>query len=119
MPRVDLTVSQMDFGTGLTLSTTAGDAANDHSFTNTVGDVFLYANNGGSGTLTITLLTPTTLTGQNLTIEDRNITVGAGVTKLIGPFPTNYFNQSDGKVYFDIDVDTSVTFMAIQHGSTS
>ncbi len=119
MARVDLPVSQMNFGTGLVLSTVAGDATNHHEFTNTSSDVFIYVNNGSGGVLTITLLTPTTLTSQTLLIEERTVTVADGAVKFIGPFPGTYYNQSDGKVYIDLDVDTSVTLMAIQHGSTS
>lgn len=119
MARVDLTVSQMDFDTGLVLSTTAGDATDHHSFTNASGDVFIYVNNGSGGSLTVTALTPQTVTSASLTVEDREYTVANGAVKFIGPFPTATFNQSDGKVYFNLSADTSVTLMAIKHGPSS
>lgn len=119
MPRTDLTVEQMDFDTGLDPTKNAADATNDHSFTNTGGDVFLYIENGGTGACNVTMLTPQTITSANLTVEDRVYTIGAGADLFLGPFPTSTYNQTDGKVYFDLDVDTSVTIAVVQHGPSS
>jgi hypothetical protein len=110
----------MNFGTGLTVSLVAGNATDHHSFDNiTGGDVFLMVVNGGGGSINVTIYTAQTLTSQNLTVQDVVVAVGAGVTKMIGPFPTTTFNQSDGKVYVDLSGDTSVTIGAIRHGATS
>lgn len=119
MARTELTVEQMDFNTGLDPTKNAADAANNHEFVNTGGDVFLYIENGGTGASVTTVLTPQTITSANLTVEDRTYSVGAGADLFLGPFPTSTYNQTDGKVYFDIDVDTSVTIAVVQHGPSS
>ena len=119
MPRVDLSVQQMDFNVGLTPTTTAGDATENHSFTNTAADIFLYVNNAGGSAITVTAVTPQTITSANLTVEDRAYTVAAGAIMFIGPFPSATFNQTDDKVHIDLSADTSVTVAAIQHGSNS
>lgn len=111
----------MDFTTGILLSAAevSADATNNHSFTNTAGDVFLIIENGHTATVTITVLTPQTITSADLTVEDPEFATAAGETRLIGPFPPTTFNQTDGKVYFDIDVDTATTISAIQHGPSA
>lgn len=120
MPRVDLTVQRMDYVDGLVPTMTNGDATNHHSFTNTTGsDVFIMVINGGGAPITVTVATPYTLGSGALTVEDRVYTVANGATCLMGPFPSTYFNQSDGKVYVDLSADTSVTLAAIRHGAAN
>lgn len=73
---------------GLTLSTTAADATNGN-----VVDVgwrtFLYLENTGGSSATVTIAVPGTQDG--MTIGPRAITLAAGAKKLVGPLsPTNY-----------------------------
>lgn len=120
MPRTELTVTQMDFTDGQTVSgaEASADSANGMVFTNTSGDVFLFVANGDTSAKTLTVITGQTVTSATLTVQDPTYTIPAGDEVFIGPFPTTTFNQSDDTVQVDIDDDTSVTISAIQHGPT-
>lgn len=109
MARTALTV-QTVVDSGLEVTYTNGDATNEHEFVNN-GDTFIHIVNGGGGDVVATIVTPATV--QGLTVEDPAITVTAGEERFIGPFPGAIFNQSDGKVHLDLDVDTSVTLAAL------
>ncbi len=66
-------------------------------FVNT-GKAFLLADhtNGGGTTATLTIAVQKTVDG--LAVADKTITIGAAETHLLGPFPTEYYNDVDGKV---------------------
>lgn len=107
MPRTDFTVLQIA-RTGLTAAYTAADGSNQNAFVND-GRTYLHVKNGGGGAITVTIDTPGVVDG--LAVGNLAVSVGAGVEKVLGPFPTNIYNQSDGKVYVDWSGVTSVTAM--------
>lgn len=121
MARTVLT-SQTTNRSGLTVSYTAGDAANGHEFNNDGETKIVHVKNGGVGTLTITIPTPGTVDG--LAIADRTVTVGAGVEMFIGPFKNSRYGNNGASagsglvdVYLDLDVDASVTLAVIKAGN--
>ena len=70
--------------------------------------------NGGGGSINVTIAAPKQVLGD-LEITDPVIAVGAGVTKLIGPFPADQFAQSDdGLVDVTYSGVTTVTVAAIK-----
>lgn len=82
-------------------------------------DVFLHAKNGSGGALTVTIVTPKTVSGE--AIEDRAVSVPAGAERMIGPFPKSLFaNPADsGKAAITYSGVTSLTIavLSLEEGS--
>lgn len=102
--------------TGLTVSY-ATPAGGGDTFSNLpAGKVFLIVTNGSGSSINVTLTAVTTtiptLSGGNMTLSDRVVAVGAGVTKLIGMVPDG-FNSSSGTVTVTCSATSSVTIAAI------
>lgn len=75
------------------------------------GHTMLWIENGSGSPLTVTIVTPGTIDGQ--AVSDRDVTIADGAIKVIGPFPRNVYNDSDGLVTVEFDETTSVTAAAI------
>lgn len=73
--------------------------------------LFFYVANGGGSSITATVPTPGTVDG--LAIADLTVTVPAGQNRLFGPFPADYYRQSDSTVHINFSGVTSVTFAAL------
>lgn len=70
--------------------------------------------NGGGGAITVTVVTPGTVV-SDVSIGDVAVSVGAGVTKDIGPFPAELFaNPTDGLADITYSGVTSVTVAAVK-----
>lgn len=110
MPRTDFTVLQI-VRTGLTAAYTAADGTNQNAFAND-GRTYLHVKNGGGGSINVTIDTPGSVDG--LAVGNLVVAVPAAGEKIIGPFPTNIYNQTDGKVYVDWSGVTSVTAAAVR-----
>lgn len=95
-------------GTGV--SETTGDAVNGHAFTND-GRVYLQARNSGASSYDVTIATPGTVDGN--AVADKVVSVAAGVTKVIGPFPMSAYNQSDNTVNVDVS-NAALMLLALQ-----
>lgn len=90
---------------GNPLTSTAASAGGD-SFPNT-GKEFLVIKNGGAAAITVTLDIQQTVDGQAVT--DKTVSVAAGATVLIGPFPTGIYNDANGRVNITYSSVTNVT----------
>ena len=110
MAREALTLQSIVRG-GLEPAYTAANA-DGHSVTNDGKRTFVHVNNGSGSEVTITIDTPGTVDG--LAISDREVAVPAGEERMIGPFPTDWYNQSDGTVHVDYSDTTSVTIGAFK-----
>jgi len=82
------------------------------------GDVFpndgntrLLVTNGGGGSINVTITPQNTVNG--LTLAAVVVAVAAGASKVIGPFPPQYFNNSSGQVVLTYSAVTSVTVSVI------
>lgn len=97
-------------GTTLTAAAAAGG-----------GDKFLPSDrtwyrviNGGGGAITVTFVTPGSVI-SDVPVSDVAVSVGAGVTKDIGPFPADLFaNPSDGLCDVTYSGVTTVTVAAVK-----
>lgn len=89
-----------------------GDATNDHYLTGNDGRVVLQVVSSDAGVQTVTVKrAPAFLAG--VTLEDEVISIPAGETWNLGPFPSDEFNQnSSGDVYFDPSVSNTLDFRA-------
>lgn len=94
----------------------AADAGLSDKFIND-GKVLFYINNGGGGSITVTLVfSPTALIdGQAPT--NRTITVVNGKRALVGPFPQSTYNDSSGYMNIQYSAVTSVKVLAFENGT--
>ena len=89
-------------------------AAGGDDFVND-GKKLLVVNNGDVDALTVTITTQMEVDGE--AIADKTVSVPAGEMHLIGPFPTNVYNDGDGKVQVGYGDETSVTVGVIDCSS--
>lgn len=91
---------------------TNGDATNGHYITGNDGQVIIEVVSSDGSSRTVTLnYAPTIVPG--VTVAADVITVAAGATVLLGPFPARLFNQNAAKdVYFTPSVSSTVDFRA-------
>ncbi len=70
-------------------------APTTETFRNT-GREFLLVRNPGASSADLTITTYKTVDG--CAVDDKTLTIGAGESHLIGPFPTEYYNDGDDEV---------------------
>ncbi len=73
---------------------------------NNTGNEVLLVENGGTGAVTLTFITYATVDG--LAVNDLQISVPAGETHLIGPFPTGVYNDANGQTMVNYTSATGV-----------
>lgn len=78
------------------------------------GKTFALIKNGGGAPITVTLVTPATSDPEGLAITDKTVTINAGVTKAIGPFPKGIYDDADGNANLSYSGVTSVTVIALR-----
>jgi len=97
--RADLPVQVMDRHTPIEPTQTNAVVADYHMFVND-GRTFLFLI-GGTANCEITILTPGTVDGLAIADLVFDIPLGATEYRIMGPFPTDIYNQSDRKVYIN------------------
>lgn len=96
---------------GSAYATAAASAGGDRVAPNSRGCVLVA--NGGAGAVTVTVVTPgNTRYGQ--ADPDVPVTVPAGASRLIGPFPQELADPADTLVALTYSAVTSVTVAAIE-----
>lgn len=108
MARAAMTVQQI-VRTGLNNTPASVNASDGNYFAND-GRVFLHVINGSGSSINVTVGTPGSVDG--LAISDLVVAVPAGDERMIGPFPTNIYNQADNTVYVDWSSGTTITAAA-------
>jgi hypothetical protein len=96
--------------TGVDLAGAAAAGGGDQ-WLNT-GKELLTVKNGSGSSINVTLDIQSTVDGAAVT--DPVVAVGAGVTKLIGPFPTNIYNDGNGMAKVSYSSATSVTVKVVR-----
>ena len=91
--------------TGVDVAGTAAAGGGD-SFAND-GSQYFQVFNGGGSPITVTFITQCVVDG--LAVADQTVTVNAGITKKVGPFPTGWYNDVNGLVQVTYSGVTSVT----------
>jgi len=84
-----------------------------HYFPNN-GATFLLVTNGSQSSINVTAVSA--LTVEGLAVADSVVAVGAGVTKLLGPFNPTIFNDENGNMTVTFSAVTSVTCSIISLG---
>lgn len=102
--------------TGLDCSGTTPTITTGDEFANT-GVECILIRNGSGGSITVTLDFKATPDGA--TVTDPTVTIADGVMKILGPWPTAYYNDSStGRMKFTCSSVTSVTAYVFKLGST-
>lgn len=99
-------------GNGVDLAGVAAAGGGD-SFP-TTGKELVVIKNGGGAPITLTVTTPVTCDG--LAVTDLTATIGAGETRLLGPFPPAVYaadGQPGGSVALGYSSATSVTVAVV------
>lgn len=84
----------------------AAAAGGGDTFTNT-GQEIAVIKNGSGAPITVTFVTPATLDG--LAVTDLTVSVGAGETRAVGPFPPGVYNDANGLVSMTYSGVTTLT----------
>lgn len=105
-----LTVTTIDRSGADVVGASADNAGDEWANT---GSEFVLVKNGSGSPITVTLDIKATLDGAAVT--DPTVSVGAGVTKMIGPFPIGIYNDSGtGRARIAYSAVTSVTTKVIK-----
>ncbi|HVS37200.1 MAG TPA: hypothetical protein VMS17_16680 [Gemmataceae bacterium] len=112
-----LTVTVMSrAGQDVTALAASADAAKTDKWLNTGAEFFVIVNGSGSPTTaTLNLGVGGIVDGQ--TPSARTVTVLAGHTAVMGPFPTNFYNDSNGYASITYSAVTTVTVLVVRPGS--
>lgn len=104
MPRTALTITDVTRAGVTQPSQQNGDNANGNSLAYNDGKIILEVNNTSGGALNCTIGIPGTI--DSVSTAGKVVSVGAGATTYIGPFPPALYNQSDGTVNVDVTAST-------------
>jgi hypothetical protein len=91
---------------GVAQTQVTGVPANHHTFNND-GKIFVEATNSNTGSTARTVSLTIQKTVDGVTPAVKTVSIAAGATKKIGPFPTDVYNirggADDGLIYIDVD----------------
>jgi hypothetical protein len=94
------------------VAVTNGDATNDHYLRGNDGRVVLQVVSSDAGAQTVTILRSASL-DPGVPLEDEVVSIPAGATWDLGPFPADEFNQNAlGDLYFNPSVSNTLDFRA-------
>jgi len=108
MASAPLTVTKISRA-GVVLGDVAA-TADGNTFQNT-GYEFQYIQTSGTGT-TLTIAVQATLDGQ--AVANKTVTLASTAEKLVGPFPTDKYNDANGNVVLTYSSVTGVTASVMQ-----
>jgi hypothetical protein len=112
MPRTEITVTALDREGVAQPTVQTSDSANGMFIATNTGRIILEITNTNAGTQTIGIPFGSSATIDGVAPADRVISLATGETKLIGPFPVNYYNQDDRSVYVNPSVDDDLEIRA-------
>ena len=95
---------------GVDVAGAAADVAGDR-WVNT-GKEYVVIKNGGGGAITVTLDVKATV--DDAVVTDPTVSIGAGVTKIIGPFPTGIYNDDEDEMNITYSGVTTVTVKVLK-----
>lgn len=87
-------------------------AANNADTVTADGRTVLWVVNGSGAPITVTVVTPKTVSG--LAVADQAVVIAAGAQALIGPFSRDAFGDANGQAGIDYSATATVTRTAIQ-----
>ena len=112
MARTAIVVTTPDRSGVTQPSTQASDFTNGMYIANNTGRIILEVKNNNAGSQTIAIPFGPNGTVDGVAPADRTVTLAAGATKIIGPFPPSFYNQTDRSVYVNPSVNTDLAIRA-------
>jgi hypothetical protein len=111
MARVAIPVTALDRTGVAPPAQTNADATNDHTLSNPNGRTLLeiVSSDASSQTVEFELVTAAV---DGVTVPPKTVTIAAGVTRLVGPFPKNFYNQTGDVINVNPSVSTTLKFRA-------
>lgn len=109
MARTTITPQDTSANDGLVITWEAANTDGNAVVNN--GRRIMLVRNGDTASHTVTQVTGGTVTG--LAVADPAVSVPAGDTAVLGPWPA-IFNQSDGEVHLNYDAVTSVDVAVVE-----
>lgn len=111
MARTTLSITPI-VNSGVAFVGAAPDATNGNALPNNGRQMLVYKNaDSGSHTVTIKAY-PNGGAPDGLTVSDKVVTIAAGATEIIGPFPPSIYNDAANNVYLDYSSAVSQTQQA-------
>lgn len=104
--------AQQVVASGLDATYETGLSTSDNYIIPNDGRSILHVVNGGGSPTTVTIVT--TYSAGGLDLPDQTVSVPAGEERMIGPFPTNLYNDGEGKIDVSFSFITSVSFAALR-----
>jgi hypothetical protein len=92
--------------------TTAASAGGDEA-ANPAGDLAFIVKNAGASPITVTL-TIRAPGPDGAVVTSPTVSVPAGATRMVGPFPTGVYNDANGLAKITYSAVTSVTVLAVR-----
>ncbi len=122
MARGAITLNTLDSygGSDTSLTWTAADATNDHTFVND-GKTFLLYWSENAATCDIEIVgVASSRTANNATTDTITIPIGSVTTQIgmAGPFPKAAFNQSTGVVNVNVELTPDVQLAAVKYNKS-
>lgn len=114
MARVNVPVTVISRSGVAPPAQTNADSANGHYISLNDGTVWIEIVSSDAGAQTVAFKLPGLVDGQAL--ADKVVSVAAGATAIAGPFPISSYNQSDGSLWFNPSVSTTLKFRAYKFG---
>ena len=114
MPRAAITVNQIPVSPVLhkAITWTNGNSTDDHTLANSGRTLLLITNTSGGAAAIKVVSVAESRYGRTYDIDT---TVANGATRILGPFPPEGFNQSDGTIQINTDVGgATCTFAGIE-----
>jgi hypothetical protein len=111
MARGTITEHALSRLSGTAITYVTANSTDNHAFDNSGGKKALLIKNGSASPFTATIVTPATVDG--MAIPDLAVTVAAGATAIVGPFPDGTYNQSDDTVNVDASATSADVKLAI------
>lgn len=114
MARVNVPVTTISRSGVAPPAQTNADSVNGHFISQNDGTIWIEIVSSDAGSQTVAFKLPGTIDGQ--AIADKVVTVAAGATAIVGPFPVSSYNQSDASLWFNPSVSTTLKFRAYKFG---
>jgi hypothetical protein len=105
--------TQLTLQTDMSSFTLSAADATGNTFDNSTGDVYMHAVNGDSSSTVVTVAEQRTCNFGHATTND-TYTIGAGATRILGPFDLLRFNNSSRLVSVTYSSVTSLTVAAVR-----
>ena len=105
------TLTVQDVNSGGAVPTYAAAAGGGDQFSND-GKTMIHVKNGSGGSITVTVASQVSCS-QGAT-HNTAVAIAAGAEKMIGPFPTDRYNDANGFVQLTYSGVTSLTLGAFQ-----